>query len=138
MRVFLDTNILLDVIESRPGLVEESTEVLTLAEVLQTELYIAWHSLATIYYLIRRGRSELLAMKEIDQILAWANIAPVDSLSAARARALNFPDFEDAMQCVCAESCMADMIITRNTKDFMSSPIPAICPFDFLERHAAT
>lgn len=50
MRVFLDTNILLDVIESRPGLVEESAAVLTLAEVLQTELYIAWHSLATIYY----------------------------------------------------------------------------------------
>ena len=77
-------------------------------------------------------------MKEIDQILAWANIAPVGSLSAGRARILNFPDFEDAMQCVCAENCMADMIITRNIKDFMPSPIPVISPFDFLERHAAT
>ena len=136
MRVFLDTNILLDVIESRSGFVEESTAVLALAEGLQAELYIAWHSLATIYYLIRRSRSEELAMMEVDKILAWANIAPVDLGSASRARSLNFPDFEDAMQCVCAESCMADLIITRNIKDFVSSPIPAISPAEFLQRHA--
>jgi predicted nucleic acid-binding protein len=136
MRVFLDTNVLLDVIEARPGLVEESSDVLTLAEGLQAELYIAWHSLATIYYLIRRGRSEQAAMAEIDKILAWANIAPVDSLSATRARNLKFPDFEDAMQCVCAESCQADIIITRNTKDFIQSPILVLSPGEFLLRHA--
>lgn len=135
MRVFLDTNVLLDVIEARPGLVEESSDVLTLAEGLQAELYIAWHSLATIYYIIRRGRSEEAAMAEIDQILAWANIAPVDSLSASRARNLNFPDFEDAMQCVCAESCLADVIVTRNTKDFTQSPIPVMSPSEFLVRY---
>jgi predicted nucleic acid-binding protein len=137
MRAFLDTNILLDVIESRPGLVEESSAVLALAEGLQAELYIAWHSLATIYYLIRRGRSEQLAMVEVDKILAWVNVAPVDSLSASRARKLNFPDFEDAMQCVCAESCLADIIVTRNTKDFLSSPVQVISPTEFLVRYAA-
>lgn len=138
MRLFLDTNVLLDVIEARPGLVEESSDVLVLAEGLQAELYIAWHSLATIYYLIRRGRSEQAAMAEIDKILAWANIAPVDSLSATRARNLKFPDFEDAMQCVCAESCQADIIITRNTKDFIQSPILVMSPAEFLVRHAVS
>jgi len=137
MRAFLDTNILLDVIECRPGLVEESSAVLERAERLKAELYLAWHSLATIYYLIRRGRSEQLALAEVDKILAWANIAPVDALSASRARNLNFPDFEDAMQCVCAESCLADVIVTRNTKDFMSSPVPVISPAGFLVRYAA-
>lgn len=135
VRVFLDTNILLDVIESRPGLVEESTAVLTLAENIHGELHLAWHSLATIYYLIRRGRSESAAMKEIDQILSWARVAPVDSRSAARARNLNFPDFEDAMQCVCAESCLADVIVTRNTKDFAGSLIPVMSPAEVLVRY---
>ena len=68
MRLFLDTNILLDVIESRPGLVEESTEVLARAEQLEAKLFIAWHSLATIYYLIRRGRTEQETMEEVDQV----------------------------------------------------------------------
>ena len=84
MRVFLDTNILLDVIEARPGLVEESADVFTLAEHLQAS------------------------------------------------------GFEDAMQCVCAESCLADVIITRNTKDskdFTPSPIRVLSPADFLQQH---
>ena len=110
MRVFLDTNILLDVIESRQGLVEDSAAALARAEQLNAELYIAWHSLATIYYLIRRNRSEKDTMEEIDRILGWANIAPVDSLSAKRARLLDFPDFEDAMQCICAEGCLSQLI----------------------------
>jgi predicted nucleic acid-binding protein len=138
MRVFLDTNILLDVIQSRVGLVEESTAVIVLAEELDAKLFIAWHSLATIYYLIRRGRTEHAAMKEIDQILDWADIAPVNSLSAARARNLNFSDFEDAMQCVCAESCLADIIITRNTKDFFASSVPALAPSGFLTRYGVS
>ena len=132
VRVFLDANILLDVVESRPGLVDESTAVLTLAETIHAELHIAWHSLATLYYLMRRGKSEREAMKEIDQILSWASVAPVDAKSPARARLLNFPDFEDAMQCVCAESCLADVIVTRNTKDFRQSPIPVMSPAEFL------
>jgi len=41
MRVFLDTNILLDVIESRPGFVEDSSAVLVLAEKMQADLFIA-------------------------------------------------------------------------------------------------
>jgi hypothetical protein len=34
----------------------------------------------------------------------------------------------------CAVSIYADYIITRNTKDFTASPIPAITPEDFLAR----
>jgi len=135
MRLFLDTNILLDVIESRPGLVDESTSVLVLAEQLEARLFIAWHSLATIYYLIRRGRNEAETMEEVDQVLAWAEVAPVNASSATRARNLAFPDFEDAMQCVCAESCLADIIVTRNIRDFSSSPVPAMTPADFLVRY---
>ena len=74
---------------------------------------------------------------EVDQILAWADIAPVDGLSAIRARELNFPDYEDAMQCVSAENCIADIIITRNTKDFLASSVPVVSPTNFLSRYPA-
>ena len=135
MHLFLYTNILLDIIEARPDFVEKSTEVLVRAEEVNARIFIAWHGLATIYYLIRRGRTEADAIREIDKILNWAEIAPVDSNTAIRARALGFPDFEDAMQCACAENCFADIIITRNTKDFALSPIPIFSPLDFLQRN---
>ena len=93
---------------------------------MDARIFIAWHGLATIYYLIRRGRTEAAAMHEIDGILGWAEIAPVDSSTASRARSLDLPDFEDAMQCASAENCFADIIVTRNIKDFARSPIPAM------------
>ena len=113
MHLFLDTNILLDIIEARPDFVENSTEVLFVAEEMEARIFIAWHGLATVYYLIRRGRKEAAAMQEIDRILGWAEIAPVDSNTAFRARGFDMPDFEDAMQCASAENCFSDII--KNT-----------------------
>ncbi len=138
MRLFLDTNIILDIIEERIPFVADSTAVLVLAEQLGSRLFIAWHGLATTYYIIRRGRSEEASIREIDKILGWANVAPVTSSSAARARAYGLPDFEDAMQCVSAENCLAELIVTRNLKDFALRPVPAISPLDFLSRYRSS
>jgi predicted nucleic acid-binding protein len=70
-----DTNILLDVIENREGLVEASADVLERCDELQAETFIAWHGLATAYYILKRGRTFAEAMTEVDKILAWADIA---------------------------------------------------------------
>jgi predicted nucleic acid-binding protein len=135
MRVFLDTNILLDVLLNRPTLVSESEAVILRCEVLGAEVFIAWHGLGTAYYLLRRGRSEADALNEVDRILAWARIAPVTDSAARRARTLGFRDFEDALQAVSAETCGADCIVTRNSSDFALASVPALLPDEFLRRH---
>ncbi len=135
MRVFLDTNLLLDVIENRPGLVEASQDVLERCDELQAETFIAWHSLATAYYILKRGRTQAEALEEVDKILAWADIAPITKLTAHQARALAFSDFEDAMQAAAAVECQAHVIVTRNVRDFGHSPIPACTPEQFLTQH---
>ncbi len=135
MRVFLDTNILLDVIEDRVGLVEASQDVLSRCDELQMETFIAWHGLATAYYILKRGRTLSEAMAEVDRILAWADIAPITKLTAHQARALNFGDFEDAMQAAAAMECQADLIVTRNIADYAGSPLPVAAPEDFLRRY---
>lgn len=63
MRVFLDTNILLDVLLNRPGLAEESETTIFRAAEVGAELFVAWHGLATAYYLVWRGRTEAEAMR---------------------------------------------------------------------------
>lgn len=134
MRVFLDTNILLDVIENRPEFYEDSLSVLDRCDELAAETFIAWHALATAYYIIKRGRTKVEALAEIDNILSWADVAPVNKLTPYQARRLDFADFEDAMQTATALECQADVIVTRNVEDFASSPIPALSPSDFLIR----
>jgi len=44
--------------------------------------------------------------------------------------------FTDSLQVECARLVNADYIITRNISDFLSSPIPAILPEDFLKKMA--
>ncbi len=43
-------------------------------------------------------------------------------------------DYEDALLVHCAKRTKAEYIITRNTKDFVNSPVEAIAPEDFLIR----
>ena len=47
---------------------------------------------------------------------------------------LDFNDYEDALQSVCAKRIKADFIITRNTKDFKNSQVKAITPEQLLEK----
>lgn len=135
MRVFLDTNILLDVIENRPGLYQDSQAVLDRCDELAAETFIAWHGLATAYYVLKRGRTTAEALAEIDNILSWADVAPVNQLTPYQARALSFADFEDAMQTATAMECRADVLVTRNVKDFAASPILVVTPEGFLTLH---
>lgn len=132
MLVFLDTNILLDVLLDRPGLVGESEAVILRCEKAGDPMFIAWHGLATAYYLLRRGRSEAEAMKEVDKLLAWARVADAGDALARSARQLGFPDFEDALQAVSAEACGADCIVTRNVADFTKSKVTVLTPTQFL------
>ena len=135
MRVFLDTNILLDVLLNRPSLAEESEKVILRCEALGAEMFLAWHGLATAFYLLKKGRAHADAMREVDRILSWARVASSGDPEARRARNLGFADFEDALQAVAAEACRADCIVTRNTKDFSRSAVPALLPQEFLSQH---
>ena len=138
MRLLLDTNLPIDVLQDRPGLADESLAVIERAAELGAEMFIAWHGLATAYYLLRRGRPETTALADVDQILTWAQVASVGDADARRARTFACSDFEDALQIASAEACGADLIITRNTADFKASSVPAITPVDFLARFPAT
>jgi predicted nucleic acid-binding protein len=137
MRVFLDTNILLDVLLNRQSFVADSEGVILRCEALGAEMFIAWHGLATAYYLIKRGRTEMEALVEVDKILAWARVAEGTDAHARQARTLGFGDFEDALQAVSATACAADWIVTRNGRDFALSAMPVLAPAEFLQQFPA-
>ena len=58
MRVFLDTNIVLDVLLNQPNFVANSEAVILSCEAASDQMFIAWHGLATASYLLKRGRTE--------------------------------------------------------------------------------
>ncbi len=123
MRLFLDTDILLDVLLERKVHFEESASVLDWAEAHPGQSAVSWHGLANLHYLSKDGAWEF-----IDELTDFCVIPGVGTADMKRALGLGFKDLEDAMQTATAWLFRAQLIVTRNLSDYKRSPIKAVLP----------
>lgn len=130
MRLLLDINIILDVIFQRPGEAASSALIATCSQ--QNQAWLAWHSVATLSYLIERQQNAQGARLAITELLAWTRVATTGHSDALQALQLPMADFEDSLQASAAMACGANYIITRNVRDFAASPVPALTPEKYL------
>ncbi|MGC6583212.1 MAG: type II toxin-antitoxin system VapC family toxin [Akkermansiaceae bacterium] len=135
MRVFLDTNILMDVAQGREPFYENSAEVIRFVHQENMQAFISWHSMATIFYILNKPWGDEKTKSYLRDILSWSKLAPTSQSSALKALEMEGEDFEDDLQIQCALAANCDCICTRNTKDFKKSPIPALSPTEFLVRY---
>ena len=135
MVVLIDTNVLLDYLETREPYFEDSYRVLLLCAEEKAKGYMAFHSVPNIFYIMRRthdkeSRRELL--NEICNILTVAGASHEKIVDAINRE--DFPDFEDCLQVQCEKEIHADYIVTRNVNDFTHSEIKAITPGEFIKK----
>ena len=132
MKLFLDTNIVIDVIANREPFVKDSRIILNLCETGKADGIISALTLCTISYVLRKFatpgmmRTKLRDLRNI--------LTPIDlSVSLLdKAIASSITDFEDAVQFYTASYSDADVIITRNIKHFPQDNIPVLTPMEFL------
>lgn len=70
-------------------------------------------------------------MTTLTSLFMVIDLREMDLIKAAD---LNFTDYEDALQSVCASRAKVNYIVTRNIKDFSNSSIPAIKPSELFDR----
>ena len=133
MRLLLDVNVLLDVAFQRPG--EPATAQVIARCGREHEAWLAWHSVATLAYLIERQHSAAEARDFVRGLLLWAEVAITQRSDARQALDWPIPDCEDALQAAAAMACGAQIIITRNASDFQGSPVAAMTPEGFIQQH---
>jgi len=133
MRLLLDINVLLDIAFQRPG-EPASAQLIGLCG-REHDAWVAWHSIATLAYLIERQQTATEARDFIRGLLKWADVAATARDDALAALDWPMSDFEDALQAAAAVACGAQAIVTRNVRDFKASPVPAMTPETFLRRH---
>ncbi len=138
MRVFLDTNILLDIIEQRMPHYTASLAVLERGDDLNFELFVAWHGLATVFYITARKQGEAEATNMIRNLLTCATVSTVGHDEAQQALGYGITDYEDALQAAAANACAASWVVTRDAAGFTGSPVPVISPDNFVRRFAAS
>ena len=134
MLIFFDTNILPDIVTQRSPHYASSQSVLDACDLLDADVVIAWHTLATTFYIVAKKEGRNKAAEILKDTLMAMTVVETGQAAALRAFELNFTDLEDAMQAAAAETALADFIITRDSAGFSESTVPAVTPEEFIAR----
>ena len=134
LALLIDTNVLLNYLTNRDDpYLEQSIEIVGMCASGEFTGYIAFHTLSTLWYLLRKRSDSIRRqnLKDICEIFTVATASQSEIIDAIEKD--SFANFEDCLQDKCAKDVGADYIITCNVKDFENSEIPAITPGDFIK-----
>ena len=129
LKVFLDTNILIDLIADRKPFSKHAIEIFKSKEENKTHLYTSSHSIVTAHYLLKKYVDEKELRTILFILLDFIEVIPVDLDGLKKGLRSSIKDFEDAVQMQCASSIAGmNYLVTRNLKDFKTSEIEVLSP----------
>lgn len=135
MKILIDTNVILDILQKWEPFFADSYRVLREVIESDTECLISASSATDIFYMLRKSLGSAQAAKDqLEQLAQLVTFADVQGMDIHTALMRAMPDFEDAVVDAVAERSGASYIVTRNIKDFAGSVVPAILPADFLKK----
>lgn len=118
MKVLVDTNVVLDVLLDRRPHSTDSANIFRLVEEGRLQGLLCATTITTIDYLLLQSVSRGDARRYLTQLIRLFDIAPVNRAVIEGAMKSRIDDFEDAVLEQAAALAGADLIVTRNTKDF--------------------
>ena len=130
--MFIDTNVVLDVLLARRPFVESASRVFALVEQSRIEASLCATTVTTVDYLLTQSLSRDEGRQALRGLLDLFEIAPVNRSVIEKALQSKIEDFEDAVLEQAGRLTGAEAIITRNTKDFRKSSIKALDPTELL------
>ena len=133
-RIFIDTNILLDLLLERAPWAKDAAILFSMADRKEIELLCCSLSFSTAVYLMQRfkyTRKEIVSKLTI--VKSICTVTTVSDSVIDRMLQSDFANLEDAIQYYSALAFGAETIITRNPKDFATSSIPITIPKEFIQ-----
>lgn len=134
MKLLIDANILIDVLQKREPHFSFSALVWKMCEAKQVKGYVSALTFANLVYIMRKELTPDKTEEIINRLLLIFSLTELNAVDIQKAAKLRWNDFEDALQSVAADRVNADYIITRNTADFEESKVAAISPSTFVSR----
>ena len=133
MRVYIDSNIIIDILEEREPFFEDSYNIMRLSLDGGIEAITSAGAVTDVYYIIsKKLHDPVLAREKIFLLSNFVKICNCTAEDIAKSLVLFMPDFEDSVIAAIAKREKAAFIITRNEDDFTNSPVPVISPAQFL------
>ncbi len=132
MKVLVDTNILLDVLQHRQPHYAYSAQVWSLAERKQVEAFVSAISFNNSVYVLEKQIGLSKALDAVRRIRRDFQTVPLNDPVIGDAFRLTRTDFEDAIQAASAKLVGADCVVTRNPPDFASFGLRVLRPEELI------
>ncbi len=132
-RLFIDTNVMIDLLGERVPYYESIAKVATLADKGKIKMVVSAFSYPTVYYLLSKFESSENVKEKLRKFRIISEVSDLDEIIIEKGLASNFRDFEDALQYHCALKAECDILLTRNAKDFKESIIPVMSAEEFIQ-----
>lgn len=131
-KVFVDTNVLIDVLTGRDGAVA-SQQLFAHAYLGKVCLTISSLSIVNAVYICKRYKMDVQAvLQTLRTLTSFVEVADLTRQNVVACLSAGWKDYEDSTQAFCAQENAIPYIVTRNVKDFSSSVLTVLTPEEFL------
>ncbi|WP_322744040.1 PIN domain-containing protein [Nostoc edaphicum] len=130
--MLFDSDVLLDILAQRQPFIVASARALNTVMQNQVQGYVSGHAVTNIFYILRRQVGNEVARELLAKLLQHLQVASVTDEVIRQALNSSIKDFEDAVTSAAALTAGLEIIVTRNTPDFVASLVPAMLPDEFL------
>lgn len=132
-RLFLDTNVVFDLLGEREPFYNSAAKIATLADKGKVNLIVSALSYSTIFYLLSKFEDSEAVKEKLRKFKVISETSDLTNRIIDKGLSSKFSDFEDALQYHCAIKLDCNILITRNEKDFKGSEIPVMTPDEYLK-----
>lgn len=135
MKIFIDANILISVLNHEFPLFSYTSKILSLADSSKFQIFTSPICLAISFYFVEKKSGREIAKKKMDVLISKIQITIVNQEIVNKA--INNPkilDFEDGLEYYSAVESKCELIITEDLGDFYFSEIPILNSQDFVRQ----
>ena len=133
-RLFLDTNVILDLLAHRDPHFDSIARLATLADQKKLVLVSSPLSFTTVDFILNKYESEESVRTKLRKFKIICEVCEVNEETVEKGLNSSFKDFEDSVQYYSALQANCSVIITRNGKDFKHSYITVMTAGEYLKR----
>lgn len=136
MKIFLDANILVAVLNKEYPAFTYAARIMSLAGKSRYQVYTSSICLAIAFYFSEKKSGAKMAKEKIKLISAHLEITAMNNETVEKALTdKKVKDFEDGLEYYAAKSAGCNVIVTEDSKDYYFSDLEVLTPVGFFEAY---
>lgn len=135
MKVFLDNNIIIDLLHEKRDGHNLATNTVNIILKKQYQIVITPLSIANAHYILSSHYKVNDSLKRLEALTKLGSISIMNEPQVKLSFQNKWKDFEDSLQYQSAIEANCDCIITSDKKGFKLSTIEVFTPIKFIEEH---